>query len=363
MSGCSRVVKMGVFLILISATSWIFSACGNSHKSSTSSGASPLCPMSNPVTISMAAGSSLDFTSGAMPCSSTGACLQLNTSSTTGTGVGTDFLRSGEVTGLELLSSCSEIPSSGYTDTVAAAAGATYIAKINTSNTNSRYALFFVQQLATSGVGSPQSPAQIEYVYPYGSSESCPAHGTLASYTSAGTFTFPVPACVSTIDVELVGAGGGGGAGYINYTSSTSYTAGGGGGGGGAGATVSGSITVSSGASCSVTVGGAGLGSYTLGTPGTAGATSSVQCSNTTFSAAGGQGGVAGTATAGGAGGAGGGYSQSGANGGAPSGNTEGPSGAGGGSGVGAGGNGGGPLSGNGVSASDGQNGEVIISW
>ncbi len=362
----SKIYSKMSFFSVLAAIMIVFSACGSHNNSSTSSGSSPLCPMTKATTISMAAGSSLDFTNGAMPCSNGGACLQLNTSSTTGAGVGTDFLSSGEDQGLQLLTSCSQIPSSGYTDTVAADAGATYIAKINTANTTSRYALFFVQQLASSGVGSPQSPAQIQYIYPYDSSTPCPARGTLGSYTNSGSFTFEVPPCVSQITVELLGAGGGGGAGYRLYTSSTSYNAGGGGGGGGAGGIVNNTIQVSSGSSCSIVVGAFGQGSGVLSTAGQAGTASSIQCGLSSISATGGAGGAAGTITAGGTGGAGGGVSDSGTAGGNPSGtapnNTEGSAGTGGPSGVsnyGSGGNGGTSN----ILGADGQSGEVIISW
>lgn len=109
-------------------------------------------------------------------------------------------------------------------------------------------------------------------------------------YTTSGTYTFTVPAGVTTLRCEIAGAGGGGGGGGT-WTS--------GGGGGGSGYKEFGKlITVEPNSTITVVVGAGGSGgAYSKN--GSAGGNSKVA----NFSSAGGRGGTGGRAGAGGAGG------------------------------------------------------------
>jgi len=108
-----------------------------------------------------------------------------------------------------------------------------------------------------------------------------------APFTTPGTYTWTVPANVTTINVLAVGGGGGGGGGGFLTTNGS----GGGGGGGGQVTTVN-SISVNAGDSTTVVVGSGGsAGAYT--DPGSNGGISSVTINATTYSANGGRGGLA----------------------------------------------------------------------
>jgi hypothetical protein len=80
--------------------------------------------------------------------------------------------------------------------------------------------------------------------------------GETSTYSIPGTYTYTIPACVNSIVVECWGAGGGGGG-----NSTTQYGAGGGGGG----AYSKSTLTVTPGATFTVTVGAGGLGGSSVG--------------------------------------------------------------------------------------------------
>src|SRR4051812_30848265 len=105
-----------------------------------------------------------------------------------------------------------------------------------------------------------------------------------ALYSSVGTYSLTVPNCASYLCIEVWGGGGGG---------NNSTVAAGGGGGGAYG---QGCFTVTPGTVLTVVLGNAG----TVGAPGTAGGTSSVNGTGVSISASGG---AAGGTSAGGAGG------------------------------------------------------------
>jgi len=86
-------------------------------------------------------------------------------------------------------------------------------------------------------------------------------------YTTPGTYTFTVPPGVTTVYVTMCGGGGGGGGGSINYS---------GGHGGGAGTYFKKPVTVTPGATYTITVGAGGAGGvYSSERLGRAGGTSS----------------------------------------------------------------------------------------
>lgn len=113
-----------------------------------------------------------------------------------------------------------------------------------------------------------------------------------AEFTSAGASAWIVPTGVTRVHVCVIGGGGGGG----KRSGAASASAAGGGAGGGIS---EGFVTVTPGASITVTVGAAGLGATTVNTQGQAGGTSSFGA----FLSA--TGGVGGGVTSGGAGGVG----------------------------------------------------------
>lgn len=99
-------------------------------------------------------------------------------------------------------------------------------------------------------------------------------------YRTPGTYTFTLPAGVTTAKVTVAGAGGGGGAGRVNAgdNTDTSYT----GGVGGRGGLVTTTVTITGAQTVSVIVGAGGGGGtknidkYAVGASGTDGGTSSV---------------------------------------------------------------------------------------
>ena len=125
-----------------------------------------------------------------------------------------------------------------------------------------------------------------------------------SAYASAGSYSFIVPAGITSIHFEMVGGGGGYGG---SYTSGSTYYGGGGGGGGGF---ASGTITVTPGETLDIIVGNggsAGTSSPTSPTNGTSGAASIISSGGSPLiTANGGQFGSAASASASGAGGTGG---------------------------------------------------------
>lgn len=104
------------------------------------------------------------------------------------------------------------------------------------------------------------------------------------SYTTAGTYSFVVPAGVTSVNIACIGGGGGGEAG-IGYSGSA--------GGSGAGLGYSNSVSVTGGETLTVAVGAGGSGGTGVGGDGGGGGTSSVKRSATTLvSALGGNGGA-----------------------------------------------------------------------
>lgn len=100
------------------------------------------------------------------------------------------------------------------------------------------------------------------------------------SYTTPGTYSWTVPAGVTSVSVVAVGGGGGGNLYHSNYNT----------GGGGGGLAYKNNITVTPGSSITITVGAGGVGSSgSSGTPGSDGGTSSF---GSHFSATGGKGAV-----------------------------------------------------------------------
>lgn len=131
------------------------------------------------------------------------------------------------------------------------------------------------------------------------------------TWTTAGTYTFVVPADTHFIYPDMVGAGGGGaGAGggdssadfphYSDYSTNPGYRGGGGGGGGGAGTPISGqAVPVTPGETVTVVIGQHGVGGVggapgNSGQNGTAGTATTITGSFGTITAAGGQGGTGG---------------------------------------------------------------------
>jgi hypothetical protein len=124
------------------------------------------------------------------------------------------------------------------------------------------------------------------------------------TYSTPGTYTFTVPAGVTTVTVKAWGGGGGGGHSDDGNSGQSS-----GGGGGGGGGYRTGTFTVSGGQIITVVVGGGGVGANDDGEAGTSGGNSSAAHSSGTITANGGAGGGAGvnetTPGSGGAGGSG----------------------------------------------------------
>ncbi|HMK46865.1 MAG TPA: hypothetical protein VK436_09585 [Methanocella sp.] len=186
---------------------------------------------------------------------------------------------------------------------------------------------------------------------------------TYSNYTTAGTYTFTVPAGLTSLNVTLIGGGGGGGGG--NYGASM-YQYGGSGGGGGSGyMTTKTNLAVTPGQAITVTVGAGGAGGAPVysgnGNGGGTGGTSSFGMANTASGGGGGSGGADSKDTGGtGLGGVGGtGYNNGTAGGNGPSSSAGGAGGAGY-LGYGAGGTGGSSSPTNG---SSGMSGAVLITY
>lgn len=111
-----------------------------------------------------------------------------------------------------------------------------------------------------------------------------PAPGSIQTVTFTSNGTFTVPSCVSSLTVEAWGAGGAGGGVTEDVRA---------GGGGEGGSYVSGTLSVTSGAICNITVGSGGAGG--TGNGGNGGFSQFQIGTTTHFNATGGAGGAGGT--------------------------------------------------------------------
>lgn len=120
----------------------------------------------------------------------------------------------------------------------------------------------------------------------------------VANFTTPGTYTWIVPAGITSVSVTVIGGGGGGGLGRTGQDEAGETVLFGGGGGGGGGVTFANNVPVTPGSSITVTVGRGGSGSVTF-SPGDQGTNSSFLA----YIAGGGGGGYAADFNSGGAGG------------------------------------------------------------